>query len=343
MLCIASTLNMAARHLSSLTCSELPMMLGTAGSIATLILICGVTPAPGAIDAAQKSRLYGEAVDAWSRAREADARVSFTIRRSMWMMKDGVKRETVPPTRFEIRRDGDLASVLKTQKEGGFDDVSVSGPSYGFRLSHATSSDPYSMRALIFDDPKASMKRIGIDHLLAALASSHACWSVPLEDLISDPAFSLEGIRLVDNDRIVEVRFHCDYKKKAIHFKDGILLLEPARNWALIESQFSVMDGRRTTVTNQFDPKKGRTLKANLVKHRSEQLNNEEHYDCEFEDVRFGPVAESSFTLSAYGLPEPNRLVPTNDRSTIHFWFIGAAVVLLAAASAIRWRSRRLS
>ncbi len=319
------------------------MMLGTAGTIATLIMACGVNSASEAIDATQKSRLYGEAVDAWSRARKADERVSFTIRRRMWTVKDGVKRETVPPTRFEIRRDGNLASVLKTQKEGGFDDVTVSGPSYGFRVSHAMSSDPYSLRALVFGEPKSSIKRIGIDHLLAALASAHACWSVPLEDLISDPAFSLEGIKLVDDDRIVEVRFQCDYKKK-FHFKDGVLLLDPAREWALIESQFNVTtDGRRTTVTNQFEPGSGGAMKANLVKHRSEKYNNDEHYDCELEDVKFGPVAESSFTLSAYGLPEPNQLVPTNDRSTIHFWFIGAAVVLFAAATAIRWRSRRLA
>ncbi len=151
-----------------------------------------------------------------------------------------------------------------------------------------------------------------------------------------------------DGADAVQIDFDCSHPVRRIPFspvQGGTVFLDPSRNWCILgydlKAEWGDGKGSISTAFAYRNSREGMpiVLKVNSVtKNSSNSLLGSERageYDLREPDR---PPADEAFTLSAYGLPEPEGSGPSNAR----YWIVaGVGVALVAAAIGLRRAARR--
>jgi hypothetical protein len=314
-----------------------------------LILLCTVAAGSPTVGdtASLKQRLYGEAPAGWRRLREREQQVVGQVICQGWRTDAGQERERIKNASYEFARNGNLVrlAVRDLDQPGGSTAVYVIGPRYSFQLSRATVASPYVLTSLEIGPPRVTAEKFrGGTYFYRIIQAWREIWSIPLEELITDPGFKLEGISEIrDGGKpLVRVAFSFDSGKHSVKYRDAYLLLSPTANWALVRAEMDETTWRHETYANRnrYDERGEPILAESHRTNQYLQANAFEEFLCEFTRLDRKVVPESEFTLSAFGLPEPDWAEPVRPASRIHYWFIGAAVVLFAVALWLRRRAR---
>lgn len=164
----------------------------------------------------------------------------------------------------------------------------------------------------------------------------------PLATWIRDPAFHVQSVEAEDMEGLVRVEF--EYRKrpddpteKEERIAPGSLVLDPANHWSLRAYRagkwWGVIEG-----TLEYGPPVDGLLS---VRRRTERLlgNDKTSVERTFltSTLTRRAAAPEEFTLTAFGLPEPN---PRAGLLETRLWLIGLGLLFGLAAIAMRRRGR---
>ena len=168
--------------------------------------------------------------------------------------------------------------------------------------------------------------------------------SIPLDELVTDPGFKLKRVEEVSVDglKCLKVHFAGALARHKQTFLDSWVILDPARDWSILMSE-AAFAKFKLTVDNEYWPKTGGIswLRHCKMTNTYPAEHVEENHEYFFDRVEQAPIPASTFLLSSFGMPEPNRPVAADYRSKVHYWLIGGAVAMFAAAYALRRRVSR--
>lgn len=222
------------------------------------------------------------------------------------------------------------------------------GPRYLFYLMRASKSKPYVIQALSFGKPEDRIKDkdfLSSTYFFRATQASRELWNVPLENVITEPSFTVRGVlERNDGKPIVRVDFDCQAPKYKSTFNRAWMDLCPAEDWALQAAEYYPEDDLLVSITNEYRP--NRNGRLSLFRYTRRNRDFKAKYDevIQFttEELEDRVVPESEFTVTAFGLPELGR----SSRS--YYWgpqvyLILGSVSLFGLAVLSRWAARRLS
>ena len=124
---------------------------------------------------------------------------------------------------------------------------------------------------------------------------------------------------------------------------DGWILVEPEKKWVLREYELGHRKQVIRGLVEYGDPQDGFPLPKRVVIKGFPRGSSEPTFIqiFTFEDLRFVDVPDGEFTLAAFGLPElgqPGRSRSRYANRTV-FWLLGAALVSLVLAVALKYYS----
>ncbi len=225
-------------------------------------------------------------------------------------------------------------------KDEGYHFVSCINPRYSFRLRAIGTGRPLEIKDFGGGlDPNVA-NDMGSDFARYVFAPI-TFKAMSIAETMAHPTFELKHVsEEIHNGKKflkIEFRWHPVQKYPAI---PGWWLVSPEEDWVLREWEFLV--GRHEDVTWH-----GRVEYADSVDGIPLPISLSETHPLEtrqfsFDRVRPGPVPESEFTLTAFGLPELDQ--PGRSRSTMSpgLWFLALGCLFLAIAGVLgrRWRSQ---
>lgn len=310
-----------------------------------LIFLClGLSRAEA--DEVSSNRLITEAVPAWRKLKAAEEHGTFTVRERKWVTEKGQTLDHASrASRKRLVRDGP-SFLLSYIAEGPAGEAHFgANPRYVFHVDRRAPAEPYVLRSLELDTTgkaPAALKRQIVSFL--TIARSRLFASIPLEELITDPGFQLKGIEEVSVDglKCLKVNFAGALTNHKQTFLDSWVILDPKRDWCILKSEAAIAKFKLIT-ENEYWPESGGVSWLRRCKMMNlfpvEQV--EEHTDHLIDKVDQAAVPASTFLLSSFGMPEPDRPIRSDYQGKIHYWLIGGAIVLFAAAYLIRRRSYR--
>ena len=180
-------------------------------------------------------------------------------------------------------------------------------------------------------------------------------------EAFSDERFSVEKVTNVDFDGSKCVRLDYSYTPAKVSIEvvrdqelpqhtSGFAIYDPSLNWAIRQSEVSHSQAQGpplvARVTMSYQRGKGEVCFpkfAEVTIHPGSKL--EERDSFEVKTIERREIPESEFTLSAFGLPEPEGVMWAKPRkSRTWLWLAGAAgVSALIAIGFSRLRRRRAS
>lgn len=302
----------------------------------------------GADQTSARARFLREAPAAWGRLSRAERQSAGSIHQQSYAYTAGVKNSTWGKNKhIEFQRNENLYTLLEWH-EASDRKVSVSAvaPTYAFRADRSSNSSLYALRGIMFGPPERTQPVImEKTYFFLATQANRALWGVPIADLVAEPHFILKKVVETGDgpEQLVRVDFECKPKKYKINFMNASMILDPSRDWSLVEAEYDVREGWRTTIKNEFkDRGPGQpSLSRHLHVNAFNDTQSQESYEFHFEDHQTKVIPQSAFLLSAYGLPEPNRPMGADRRDRSPYLFFGGAAVLFAVALGIRWKARR--
>jgi hypothetical protein len=232
---------------------------------------------------------------------------------------------------------------------------------YSFELARSSASRPWALKAL---DVKAHVRssdpkdpRLAIDLFLQSPLSI----VLPLDQLpilVQDPDFKITGLAHVDagGEGLVKIDFRGrakDLNDKTdgvltsgrLSLESGWFTLDPGRFWLIREYSVRSRSAPNVAITihgtHQYgELRAGFPVLKKIVRryHHFEPKLPETEQTCEFE-ISNRSLPDTSFTLSAFDLPEP--VATTHKTQRRYVWFLGAATVCAVMAALIRYRARR--
>ena len=175
-----------------------------------------------------------------------------------------------------------------------------------------------------------------------------------LADLLADPNFRITGVKqtLLQDHQCVRAEFSYQFVPPAIAPKPkkaagsmmlvGSFTADPALGWALRSWEYATPGTDRSQaaeVNYQTDESKtvNPAVPAEIVTIDRKARTNR----VTFQKIAFGPVPETEFTLSSYGLPEFDQPIGDVTASWQPLLIALAAVALLLLAAFLWYRSRQ--
>ncbi len=297
-------------------------------------------------DEGPPNRLISDAIPAWRKLKAAEEHVNFTMQERRWATENGRSLDHWSKrSRKRLVRDGSSFLTMISSEGAAGEGYFGANPHYLFQISRPAENALYSLRAL---DLEASGKaRADLQRQLVifySIARSRLFASIPLDELVTDPGFQLKRIEevSVDDLKCLKVHFAGALARHKQTFLDSWVILDPARDWSILRSE-AAFARFKLNMENEYWPESGGVswLRHCKMTNTYPVEHIEENHEYSFDKVEQAPIPASTFLLSSFGMPEPNQPIAANYRSTTHFWFIGAAMVLFASALAVRWAARR--
>jgi hypothetical protein len=292
------------------------------------------------------SRLTSDAIPAWRKLKAAEEHVNFTMETKKWATENGRSLDHASKrTRNRLVRDGSSFLVKMSTEGAASEGYFGANPRYLFNINRPADTAPYVLRSLDLeasDKARADLQRQLI--IFYSIARWRLFASIPLDELVTDPGFQLKSIEEVSVDglKCVKVHFAGALAHHKQTFLDSWVILDPARDWSILRSEASFARFK-LTVENEYWPESGGVswLRRCKMTNTYPAEHIEENTEYSFDKVEQAPIPASTFLLSSFGMPEPDRPVAADYRSKVHYWLIGGAVAMFAAAYALRRRASR--
>jgi hypothetical protein len=222
---------------------------------------------------------------------------------------------------------------------------------YGFTLGRKAPDAPWVLKDLAMGDNRHN--RTGWEaYDQAAVLGWTTVDNVRLADLVREPNFRVTGAKAIERDgaELIQIDFdntHVPAAPLYILIQSGMLLLDPDRFWML--RGFDVRDRSaqgehsskgeyevRSSSTKAPIPKRLVQVSKGLMKGGRVMTITKEY---DLSEVTT-PPGEEEFTLSAFGLPEPQGVI-WQKPSRWYLWFIGVGVACLVIGAYLWHRLHR--
>jgi hypothetical protein len=298
-------------------------------------------------DDALKARFRREAPKGWEKLRDSEKHLVGVAHMESWSTQNGQKSEHWGINKFtRFETNGDMSSLSTQGLSRTKTTVVAVNLKYTFRLERDSSSDPYILRGLKFAPPSETLEEVhSANSVFPIMECTRVLLGMPLESLITEPGFVLGAVSDVPSptEPAVRVDFRYSAPKLKIEATDGWMTLNPNNNWALLAAEYNLRKDWRVSIRNEYRPiYDGPIMLAkNQRINRFSEKNIEEIYQSTMDELEDHAPPESSFLLSAFGLPEPSAPASSRPRSNLHYWLISAATFLLVASVGLRWAARR--
>jgi desulfoferrodoxin (superoxide reductase-like protein) len=320
---------------------------------ATMLLSTALLPGAVAQDrpahGALAERLYRDGPPAWQRWKQREPRVIGRMHQQAWAFLDGKRNEqwVIDSWRIFKRKDSLFVCELRSNQSAETT-IFADGPRYSFALERSSDSAPWVIRNLTSGPPAPPNTYLlqAVPHLEAALEAPRTLEGIPLEELIKDPKFQLHKVTESSGEGgkpTVRVEFSMPPNQEGNgKFERAWVELSPSEDWAVVRAEYTRAKNNRTTIVNEYQ--RDRDGRARLYRRLQStwypEEKVEENYQYTFEELERRDVPEREFSLSAFGLPEPDR--PAVSRgSFIHYWLYGGAAVLFGLAVWLKWKAGR--
>ncbi len=297
-------------------------------------------------DEGPPNRLISDAIPAWRKLKAAEEHGNFTMRERRWATENGRPLDHwSKSSRKRLVRDGPSFLVMSSSEGATSEGYFGANPRYLFNVSRLADTAPYVLRSLDLDTSgkaRADLQRQLV--IFYTIARSRLFASIPLDELVTDPGFKLNRIEEVSDDgrECLKVHFSGALTRHKQTFLDSWVILDPARDWSILRSEASFARFK-LTVENEYWPESGGVswLRRCQMTNTYPAEHVVENHEYLFDKVEQAAIPASTFLLSSFGMPEPDRPVAAEYRSKLHYWLIGGAVAMFAAAYALRRRGSR--
>jgi hypothetical protein len=248
-------------------------------------------------------------------------------------------------------------------KDIGVGGVQAYNTRYVFDLRRGKPDAPWALRELQMDVSKLVTIAPGITHgspqyfLNFPIHNSYV-EGANLPELLAHPQFKPTRATAVSRDGRTLVKIDFTFgqptSKKPAVLQGGWWLLDPDFMWVQRESNLQVLwrlgpgkEPGKLLITTTFDYQE-HAAPFPILKRRVEHRKDVKPGPGESEvlewtytfDLEEADVPEREFTLSAFGIREPQGIT-WEEPSRWYLWFIALAVASLAVGAFFRWRVRR--
>jgi hypothetical protein len=322
-------------------------MLPRVGKIA--IAACGLisllVPHQAVADEALKRRLLEEALRAWAAYQDSADMLEGTF-----LEEETYKGVNKPPTgrRATLVVRGPLVKAVQVDLgDEGREKAGAINDRYIFVVSRAKGATDYGLAFLepIGETPTPEVRKVvegTIEEIKNSLYAPVYLLGQPLATWLRDPAFHVKSVEPEGPEGLVRVDF--EYRKKPDdptekeeRIAPGSLVLDPASHWSLRSYRAGKWWGQIEGTLEYGPPVDGLLF----VRQRTERLLGNDKTSMErivrTETLSRRAASTDEFTLTAFGLPEPN---PRAGLLEARLWLIGLAVLFGLAALALRRRGR---
>ncbi len=296
-----------------------------------------------------------EAPQAWEKYRARAKRLQGSFLLTFVLLPE---KKVLLERKVEIKqRDGCalyLSQTLVSENKDLNGSVKAINPRYEFELSRKHPNKEWSVTGIntkpsdsrSYKSPKANVEM---------WSNAPFTWetiSLSLPDIVNDAGFTLKHAIVVarDGDELakVEFNFRAPEEKPRVPSITGWILFDPMRSWVMREYEVrlrygSLPENDATTLAATYKYQEGVDgfpILKRIVRRLKRPAKSYEREDTYEFDLQEGDVAESEFTLSAFGFPDPKGMeLPKPSRW--YLWFIGGAVTSLALGLYLRSRLKR--
>lgn len=169
----------------------------------------------------------------------------------------------------------------------------------------------------------------------------HLPWSIsdtPLERLVNDSRFSIQGLRQVDSGNLqidFSVAPAAAQPDSLQRLASGSIVLAPAHHWALQRYSAHYANNMSSSLKVAYGPS-GPPELSRVEFELNFSPEAKSMFSIDVNKYDWAAVRSDQFTLPAFGLPDYRE--PLNTRRCVVFVNLGIALVLLGV---IVWRRRR--
>jgi hypothetical protein len=316
----------------------------------------------GRDDASLKQRLLTEAPNSWRELQRGLSQVRGTCRFSRADLKPdgsfGPARITNvwhfklsgPSLVYEEQRVDESGKVIREIAMG-------QNSKYSFSVDKNHHRDRWRLLGVVSGNRDQVIQPYDVAVKGGFLTYLSAPWSfmgVPWTSVLEDPGFSIIDVtaKREGNRDLVRVAFEYrssgdpntkDPKKKSplLMLKSGSAVFDPSSYWAVQSFEAtSLAGGTSSTLIVYLGEHEGIPLPRSHA--TTVRMPNEPAYllEATFENLTIQPTDESEFTLSAFGLPEPQGIGWEKKSSRWWLWAGVAGGALLVLGLGIRWLRR---
>ncbi|MHB1423820.1 MAG: hypothetical protein ACYC3I_11620 [Gemmataceae bacterium] len=261
-------------------------------------------------DADWKTRLVTNLPKTWESIRPFCSNLEGTFTETYHLADERAKNDQIRRVRFLIK--GESIRYEEIINRTNWNNKTVIGwnSKYGFALN-AESDGNYSVVQLKQNSESDKVKRTeGAYNRVLAAAWAPWVWSNgTLADAIKQPWF--EVVSVTPHDVSGKTMVRLEFKSKEPNHRDpdhpdrmhasGWFLLDPTDYWVIHESHVNLWHGPVVTRIQY-----GERVNGYPLRHRTIRTAGISQYIWEIETVSHRDADDSEFTLSSFGLPEPN-------------------------------------
>jgi hypothetical protein len=237
----------------------------------------------------------------------------------------------------------------KSMTEG---EVSVVNPVYAFKLSRRTPDNGWLLEQLDLHGNGKAFAGKPVRDLLMDFIPVTLVYNTLLSSFMQDKYFKiLRASAMQQGDQnFIRIEFEYtgpqDFKRSFEPVRSGSIILMPDSYWLVKEWQV------KTRYSNGIGEAKAEIMykstasgfpilvrRIECLKSHSSGRTSDSVLEYDLHESSSLP-GDEKFRLSAYGLPEPQGVI-WKKSSSWYLWFIGAAIVFLAASGYLRYRVQR--
>jgi hypothetical protein len=333
------------------------------------LVLCAVPPVHGQHSDELKARFLSEAPAKWQEYRElakklqGQAKAHLLLEHQNRVLKKGkytwqFKQNLACARLFESRWDNDEEAKRQERKLVQWEKIEACNTKYSFYLRQGTAADGWVLGKLALKPetlPGADPEKLSKD-IYRHVAGAFDFLGGHMTEMLDHREFSVIKADWVDHDgrRVVRLEALVVPKVRFPPEKDLVpatMILDPDRYWCCLGEQadYVTKTGQRAVFTSQNEVGTG-SQKIPIIKRRSLQFTFKDSEGkpvgtwqsvSDFDLYEDSAVPESEFTLTAFGLPEPQGIEwPKPTR----WWLWGTAAglaMIVASGIAARFVRRR--
>ncbi len=222
--------------------------------------------------------------------------------------------------------------------------IECSGPRYSFWLHKSPEDGSLTIRGVGRGDDITEVFRRSV---LEKTNGPFAVGGIAFSEVMADPSFGFKAVETLDGEPVrykISYRFHPEGK---LVYRDGWVVVRPDRNWSIQSFGLEAdrpADGKRLTDYMRGETEYGPVQDGFALPTKTNILTmGMLRREFVFDAIRHEVLPDREFTLSAYGLPEPDAPAARPSRrpgaSTPYF---AAATASLAVALLLAWQAHRI-
>jgi|DewCreStandDraft_4_1066084.scaffolds.fasta_scaffold10469_5 hypothetical protein len=313
--------------------------LGGLAALACLWLAGGTFPPGTMAQAAEPPLLPAEAKKAWDRYRAQ----SITYSTARTIEHDGTRKESL----FKAYKDHRISMVERFHRDGKYEgEVWGRNSKYVFRLVRKQNHGPWILTNIAWrgrGDEHRYVDRMLETHDLFQLSYPNTIYHVPITRLITLKSFRLTDMttEIEGERRLVWMSFEVDPSERVIEslealFRRARVCFEPARSWVLVRGEIDFEPRKTKFEYEDFREIDGLWYPFHKWSVAMDKNGRPLEGTMQLEELRTTPAPPlNEFTLSAFGLPEP-------DDGTrpwgLYLWLALIGVALVAVGLYLRSR-----